>query len=233
MTDYHLISHHLCPYVQRAVITLTEKGIEHKRTYLDLSDKPGWFRAISPLGKVPLLQVGDAAIFESAVICEYLDETTPESLHPSDAVSRAIHRSWIEFASATLDAIAAFYNAPNAESFEARTRGLRDRLGRLDRQLTAGPYFAGARFHLVDAAWAPVFRYFDTFDTIADFGLLDGLERVKAYRATLAARPSVQTAVPKGYPARLRAFLRRRDCHLAGLMEGKPEAMARVCDLGA
>ena len=35
-----LVSHHLCPYVQRAVIVLTEKDIPHGRTYIDLADKP-------------------------------------------------------------------------------------------------------------------------------------------------------------------------------------------------
>ena len=214
----HLISHHLCPYVQRAVITLTEKGIAHERTYIDLANKPDWFRAISPLGKVPVLLAGDSVIFESAVICEYLEETTATPLHPADPVERAIHRAWIEFASATLDAIAGFYNAADDEAFAAKTAVLRGRLEWLERNLGDGPFFAGARFHLVDAAWGPVFRYFDTFERIGDFGLLDGLERVARYRAALSQRPSVADAVPAGYPERLEAFLRRRNGHLSRLL---------------
>lgn len=70
-----LVSFDLCPYVQRAAIALAEKGVPFERRTVDLADKPGWFRAISPLGKVPLLQVGDAVLFESAVIVEYLDDT--------------------------------------------------------------------------------------------------------------------------------------------------------------
>src|SRR3954447_25805808 len=71
-----LISHHLCPYVQRAAIALAEKGIPFERVYVDLAAKPDWFKAISPLGKVPVLRVGQASgeetsIFESAVILEY------------------------------------------------------------------------------------------------------------------------------------------------------------------
>ncbi len=63
-----LVSHHLCPYVQRAVIALTEKGVAHERTYIDLAAKPDWFTALSPLGKVPLLLVGEAtALFESGI----------------------------------------------------------------------------------------------------------------------------------------------------------------------
>lgn len=213
-----LISHHLCPYVQRAVITLTEKGIPHERQYIDLANKPDWFRRLSPLGKVPVLRIGDAALFESAVICEYLDETTSNRLHPEAPLQRAIHRAWIEFASATLAAIAGFYNAPDAASFEERRGQLRERLAWLDRHLPGAPYFAGERFHLVDAAWGPVFRYFDAFEAIDDFGLLDGLERVAAYRRALAARPSVREAVPDDYPTRLRDFLARRPSHLAELI---------------
>ena len=49
---------------------------------------------ISPLGKT-LLKVGDTAIFESAVILEYLEDTrSSPPLHP--ARSAADHRAWIE-----------------------------------------------------------------------------------------------------------------------------------------
>src|SRR6201991_5093248 len=99
------ISHKLCPYVQRAVIALTEKGVPFDRIDIDLANKPDWFLAISPLGKTPVLQVGDKAIFESAVILEYLEETQPNPLHPADPLTRAEHRAWIEFGSAVLNDI--------------------------------------------------------------------------------------------------------------------------------
>src|SRR6516225_5164475 len=86
-----LISHPLCPYVQRAVIALAEKEVA-ERIDVDLAAKPDWFLAISPLGKTPVLKVGDAAIFESAVILEYLEETQPNRLHPGDPLKRAEHR---------------------------------------------------------------------------------------------------------------------------------------------
>src|SRR5215472_2716457 len=101
-----LISHVLCPYVQRAVISLSEKRVPFERVDVDLSNKPQWFTAISPLGKTPVLQVGDTAIFESAVILEYLDETQASPLHPADPLRRAEHRAWIEFGSAILNDIA-------------------------------------------------------------------------------------------------------------------------------
>ena len=91
-----LISHKLCPYVQRAVISLTEKGVPFERIDIDLDNKPDWFLKISPLGKVPVLQVGDKVVFESAVILEYLDETQRHPLHPKDPLTRAEHRAWME-----------------------------------------------------------------------------------------------------------------------------------------
>src|SRR6201996_9706173 len=97
-----LVSHKLCPYVQRAVIALTEKGVAFERIDIDLADKPEWFLKLSPLGKTPVLLVGDHAIFESAVILEYLEETEPRPLHPADPLQRAEHRAWIELGSAVL-----------------------------------------------------------------------------------------------------------------------------------
>lgn len=218
MTALQLISHHLCPYVQRAAITLKEKGIEHERIDIDLSAKPDWFLRISPLGKVPVLRAGEAVLFESSPICEYLDEITSGSLHPGDPLERARHRGWMAFASATLDAIAAVYNAPDATAFAQRCASLRERLAWLDRNLGEGPYFCGPDFHLVDAAWAPVFRYFDTFEDVAGLQCLDGLKHAQSYRAALAQRPSVRSAVSPQYPAMLRDFLARRGSHLSAIM---------------
>ena len=216
--DLTLISHDLCPYVQRAVIALTEKDVAFRRIDVDLGNKPEWFRAISPLGKTPVLQVGDRAIFESAVIVEYLEETQPVPLHPRDALTRAEHRAWIEFASSVLADIWGFYVAADAAAFEAKRQALAAKFGQIERVLGDGPYFAGEAFSLVDAAFAPVFRYFDVFDRIGDFGILGGLPKVSAWRQALAARASVQGAVVPDYPARLARFLRARNSHLAGLM---------------
>ena len=108
-----LISHPLCPYVQRAAIAMAEKGIAIERIDIDLGDKPAWFLQLSPLGKTPVLLVDGQPVFESAVICEYLDETVAPRLHPQDALARARHRGWMEFGSAVLSAIGAFYSAPD------------------------------------------------------------------------------------------------------------------------
>src|SRR5262249_54302311 len=169
-----LISHKLCPYVQRAVIALTEKGVPFERIDIDLANKPDWFLKISPLGRTPVLVVVDHAIFESAVILEYLEETQARALHPADPLERAEHRAWIEFGSAVLNDIAGFYVAPDEISFKAKATQLEQKFARLEARVAASPWFEGERFSLVDAVFGPVFRYFDVFDHIGDFGILTG-----------------------------------------------------------
>jgi glutathione S-transferase len=212
-----LISHKLCPYVQRAVIALTEKGVSFERIDIDLAAKPDWFLAISPLGKTPVLQVGDKAIFESAVILEYLEETQPKPLHPADPLTRAEHRAWIEFGSTILNDIAGFYAAPDEVVFAAKTLQLEQRFARLETRVAASPWFDGEEFSLVDAVFGPVFRYFDVFDGIADFGILAGKPKLARWRKALAARPSVGMAVGADYLASLRDFLNRRNSWLSQL----------------
>lgn len=213
-----LVSHQLCPYVQRAAITLREKDVVFERIDVDLANKPAWFLALSPLGKTPLLKVGDRAIFESAVILEYLEETQPKPLHPADPLERAEHRAWIEFGSSILSDIWAFYAAPDAEGFAAKTEALSRKFARLEERLEAGPYFDGDAFSLVDAAFGPIFRYFDAFERIGDFGILRDRPKLTAWRQELAARPSVVEAVAADYPDRLWEFLLRRQSHLTELM---------------
>lgn len=210
-----LVSHALCPYVQRAAIVLAEKGVPFERRDIDLANKPEWFLALSPLGKTPVLQVGGEALFESAVICEYLDETEAPRLHPADALQRARDRAWVEFGSVLLNAIGAFYNAVDDAALAAAAKDIHRRFAQVEAVLGEGPWFDGERFGLVDAAFGPVFRYLDVFDAIGDFGFIAGLPRVARWRAALAQRPSVRGAVAADYPARLLAFLRARHAALS------------------
>ena len=211
-----LVSHHLCPYVQRAAIVLREKGVAFSRRWVDLSAKPDWFTAISPLGKTPVLLADGEAIFESAVICEYLDEVFAPRLHPADPLQRARHRAWMEFGSEVLNRIWTFYTARDAKALDAAREALISRFRQLEPALDPrGPFFAGASFGLVDAVFAPVFRYFEVFEAIGEPDFFEGLRRVRAWRAALAARTSVRDAVVPDYAERLVAFLESRGSGLS------------------
>lgn len=223
MDDQHrLISHKLCPYVQRAVIVAFEKQIAFERVDIDLANKPDWFLAISPTGKTPLLEVerdGKATIlFESAVIAEYLDESGGERLLPSDPLERARHRAWVEFASATLGAIGQLYSASDYQSFAKAREQLRGKLEQVEREI-AGPWFGGERFGLVDAAFAPAFRYLDVFHVSAGLQMFDVLPQTAAWTERLAQRNSVRRAVSADYPQLLVEFVQRKGSYLGSLLE--------------
>lgn len=212
-----LIGHKLCPYVQRAVIALTEKDVPFERIDIDLDNKPDWFLKVSPLGKTPVLLVDDTPIFESAVILEYLEETQPNPLHPQDALARAEHRGWIEFNSTVLGDIWGLEIATDEATFAAKAKQLETRLALLEKRLVGAPWFDGTRFSLVDAVFGPAFRYFDVIDEIGDFGIFTSKPKLMQWRERLAARRSIRNAVSADYPELLRAFLRTKGAYLSKL----------------
>ena len=218
-----LVSHLLCPYVQRAAIALREKNVPFERVVIDLANKPDWFVKISPLGKVPLLRVpraggGESILFESNVICEYIEETQEgPRLHPADPLQRAEHRAWMEFGSAILADLWGYETTRDAEVFEQKRQAMITKFERVEAALVEGSFFAGERFSLVDAVFAPVFRYFELFDELHDSHVFDQTPKVRAWRQALCERPSVRDAVVPEYRKHLRAFLEKHDAHLLTL----------------
>lgn len=226
-TPLILISHKLCPYVQRAAILLEEKQADYKRRDVDLGNKPDWFLDISPLGKTPVLLVDNHAIFESAVICEYLDETIEPRLHPQNVLHKARNRSWIEFGSSILDLIAGFYSAPDEKSLLEKHGLLKQKFAQLE-TVIEGPYFNGEDFSLVDAVFAPVFRYFDVFEQIIDLDFFARVPAVRSWRRNLAQRRSVSKAVVADYEQQLKLFLIGKNAYLGRQVLIEVDRHARV-----
>jgi glutathione S-transferase len=189
-----LISFKLCPFVQRSVIVLQEKGVDYDITYINLQNPPEWFKEISPLGKVPVLKVGDSVLFESAVIMEYLDEVNPPSLHPNDPLRKAHNRAWIEFASTLFFCQFNMVMAKEQDSCENSEKELRDKLAVVEQQLI-GPYFNGNAFSLADAAYAPLFMRLSFLEKWHPMGILDDLPKMKQWSEKLLAKESVKNSV--------------------------------------
>lgn len=223
-----LISHPLCPFVQRAAIVLLEKQVPFERIDIDLNDKPAWFLAISPSGKVPVLQIQKAddsteVLFESMAICEYLQETQPgPSLYPNDPLARAKHRAWVEFGTATLGEAWGYLNAKDDVAASVKATALKDKLIQLEKVLSTGPYFDGATFGMVDAVFAPILRYFDILEKDIGELLFSDFPQVNVWRNKLSMRASVMAAVPADYPARFRAHLRHQNALLVDKVQDSP-----------
>jgi glutathione S-transferase len=213
MPQFTLISHHLCPFVQRAAIMLLEKGIAFDRVNIDLQNKPDWFLAISPTGKVPLLKVhnsseSESVLFESVAICEFLEEVYPQpALHPAEAITKAQHRAWVEFATSTLADAWGLLNASDVQTAQVKSIALRGKLEKFELELTDSTYFSGEQLSMVDISMAPVFRYFDILELESINHVFEGLNRVTKWRRSLALHPSIRSAVAEDYAIRFRKHL--------------------------
>lgn len=219
----HIIGHNLCPYVQRVVIVLQEKSIPYKRTDIDLDNKPEWLTPLSPTGKVPILVVDEnKVLFESNVICEFVDEISAGSLHPEDIFEKAKHRAWIEFGTEILNCIARIiYKDKTKNEFNATISEMIDRFRIVEEIIEGEHYFSNSRFHIIDAVYATIFRYFNVIDPLANTDTLLNFRKINKWKKVLSDRQSVRFAVPHDYNGKLEAFIAKRDSYLSDLVKTK------------
>ncbi len=215
-----LISFDICPFVQRSVIILLEKKVDFERIDIDLANPPEWFLAISPFGKVPVLQLGEAVVFESAVINEYLDEVHPPSMQPADPLQRAINKAWTEFASELINNQYRLTLAEHEEHFDLHYHTLRRQLAQLEPVVAATPFFNGGDFCLVDAAFAPAFTRFALLEQRHPMGLLERFPRLQTWSQALVERPSVIHSVSNDFPAAFYAHIGKHQGYAPSLFAG-------------
>lgn len=194
-----LISFNLCPFVQRSVITLLKKSIDFKITYIDLAIKPDWFLKLSPLGKVPVLCYGNEVLFESAVINEFLDEITPDSMMPADPLQKAKARGWIEFTSQLIANQFRLSVADNIVDYQKQREALFDKLARLEQEISEESFFNGENFSLIDSALAPVFTRFQVYERQFQKNLLNDFPKVQALANRYLAIKFVQDSVIENF----------------------------------
>lgn len=219
--DLHLVSFKTCPYVQRSVITLKEKGVDFAITYIDLADPPAWFKQDSPLGKVPILKTQidgkQEVLFESAVINEYVDDVTPGSLMPDTAWEKAQARAWFAFGGDCNTDYYLAYIAKDQATYEQHRDALLDKLGKLEAKLV-GPYFFGEEFTLADAAFAPLLMRMEELEKFAPGFSMDAFPRLNAWKDLLVQRPSVADSMVPEWRELLLDYLAKQESYLSGVV---------------
>lgn len=198
-TKYMLCSFKTCPWVQRAAIVLRAKQIPYDITYIDRDHRPEWFLRISPHSKVPVLVIdGKESLFESNAIAEYLDETTPPRLHPEDPLARARNRAWTDYVPDFAEAISETAYSNSEEEFAKHAVAIARPFGKLEDELArrghSGPYFNGAKFSLVDAAYAPFLQRYTFMDRLKPVGAIEKCPRLAAWRDALLASAAVKAS---------------------------------------
>src|SRR6266576_2523279 len=192
MPKYMLVSFETCPWVQRSAIVLREKNTEFELRHIKADNRPGWFLAISPHKKVPVLSIDDkVSLFESNAINEYLDETIAPRLHPNDPVLRAVNRAWTDYVPTFAESVTGMAYASDEAAYKAAAAKIPVAFERLERALEkhgAGPFFNGAKYSLVDAGYAPFLQRYFFLDRIRPIGLIGKYPRLKAWADTLMKR---------------------------------------------
>ncbi|MFZ6183991.1 glutathione S-transferase family protein [Nannocystis pusilla] len=209
-----LISHALCPFVHRACIMLREKGVEYTRRDVDLDAKPEWFLALSPRGKVPVLVADGTPLFESAAIVEFLDETHPPPVIPTEPFARARQRAWVDVASELLMGQYRVMTAATQADFEAAAKTVTATLARYDEALKKGD-LAGDEFKLVEVAVAPAMFRFALLAARTGWAFWAAGSKVEAWARRLASRPSVTSSVAEDFPERFMKLLADKNSYMA------------------
>ena len=213
-----LITSKFSPYCHRVEMVMIEKKIPYEKQEVELAKKPDWFVKDAPLGKVPLLYVGEKTLFESIVICEYLEEAFPENqLHQKDAYNKAWHRAWIEFSNGILSAVFGVMFSQDKEQFDSKKTEVITKLTLLEKNLKAAPFFDGEKFMLIDACMASSLKPLVFLDNKFALQFFAAHPKVAAYAQNLLARPSLETSLPKNYEELVTSFLERKKSYLLSM----------------
>lgn len=206
------------------MIVLRAKQVEFDVTYINLREKPDWFLAISPHGKVPVLEVDDEPLFESNAIAEYLDETIEPRMHPADPIQRARNRAWTDFVPEFSRSLGTVSYAKSREAMNEAMAQVPKPLSRLEEALgheqgdDGGPLFNGSALSLVDAAYAPFLQRFAIVEEVLKTGLLNDYPRLAAWTEALVTHDCVINSVPEGFDEKFRDNLARREAYAYQLM---------------
>jgi glutathione S-transferase len=230
MAKYMLVSFKTCPWVQRSAIVFREKGTPFEFRHIEPDNRPDWFLAISPHRKVPAMSIDDGkyALFESNAINEYLDETIEPRLHPKDPIERAINRAWTDYVPSFSSAVTGTAYAATEEAYKKALDATPAAFERLEKALEkqgSGPFFNGAQYSLVDAAYAPFLQRYLFLERIRPNGLISNYPRVKAWAEALMARPSTHSFPEAEFEAMYREGVRRRNSYMSQFIEA-PRAAA-------
>jgi glutathione S-transferase len=86
----------LSPFVRKAMLALEYKGLAYENEPTFPGDGSPAFRAMSPLGKVPVLEHDGFTVPDTSVICRYLERIAPEHpLFPANPQDEA-RALWLE-----------------------------------------------------------------------------------------------------------------------------------------
>ena len=186
-------------YHNKVRLALLEKGVPHEEDPGCLpSQKDDWVGR-SPMGKVPILEVGGTTLTESEVICEYLEDAFPQKpLLPKDPIARAKVRELVTHLELHMELVARrlygavfFGGKVSDEIREQVQKDLAKGVRTLQRLAKFDPFIAGKELTLADCT-AFVHLPIVSLATKLAYGAdaLEGIAQLKPYLKMLGERPA-------------------------------------------
>jgi len=181
----HILGPQFSTFVRTVMLCCEEKGISysygnnHEGKEIKLKDEE--HLKLHPFGKFPVLIHGDRKIYETAVICRYLDaEFEGPSLQPLDSYNRALVDQWSAAISLYIDkAIVRHFLLefafPKGEKGEIRWDKVAEAqpmviksLQMLENKLGDNPFLCGKDYTIADALVSPMLDYLASLPNSAE-----------------------------------------------------------------
>ena len=178
-----------------ALWLMEEVGRPYERVLLDITtgaQKTAEYLAIHPMGKVPALQDGDAALGEAAAICAYVADRCPEAgLAPAvDDPQRARYLQWLFFAPSCIEpAMVQVFTKIQMPPVSAGWGEATQVFDALDQALAHGPWLLGEKFSAADITIGTSLNF-----AVRLFKVVPSRPAFDRYLDRCAARPAFQRA---------------------------------------
>jgi len=191
------------PYVRKVRIVLKEKELPCEFVVSDAWAADSPVPALNPLGKVPVLQVDDGRVlFDSPLICEYLDSLTTERLIPAQGEARWEALRWHALGQGVLDAVVTrlLESRRPAEQQSAQVIARQEEkvarsLAYADQAEKGDPYLVQDSFGFADLSLAVALAY---VDFRYDHPWREKHPRLARWLAGILSRPSFAETEPPG-----------------------------------
>jgi len=195
-----LYSYRRCPFAIRVRMVLNEKNLAFKKIEEDLKNFSADLLKLHPEAKVPVLVDRGFAIYESAVITEYLDEQYPEiPLMPKNNQDRTRVRQWTYWSNHIAKPDIQRFKFEGSNLSEKDLAIVQERLKghyqQIENQLDHGPWLVADEFSLADIHVFPFFRQLSTCNPPPAH--LDQFPKTQDWLERIISRPAFAKTMEK------------------------------------
>jgi len=191
---------HRCPFGHRASIVLQEKKVAFEPVFFHVGKRPPELEAVGPYAKSPTVIDGDARVWGSQIVIEYLEDRYPTPrLLPADATQRAELRMLAARVASELESplgtavMEVFKPQRDEAKLDQAKRGFVDALEVWDRYLEGRTFLVGDALSLADVT---LYTVFPGIQGLVGTEIPVERKNLRAWHDRMAARPTTKLLSP-------------------------------------